>query len=121
MFNVILKSPDRVDIELRGKMNTDDMKRALDDLGAKTRDIKHGKMLYRIDELALPSLGAIGVELTRLPELFKLIGKFDRVAVLADEAWIRKISELEGAFIPGLKIKGFPRNQETEAETWLAQ
>ncbi|MEO8165515.1 MAG: STAS/SEC14 domain-containing protein, partial [Betaproteobacteria bacterium] len=105
MFNVTPNGPDRVDIEIRGKLNADEMKRALDDLSSKTKGISHGKMLYRIDEMAMPSLGAIGVELSRLPELFRLIGRFDRVAVLADQGWIRKASELEGALIPGLQIK----------------
>jgi hypothetical protein len=52
--------------------------------------------------------------------LFKLIGNFDRAAVLADKAWIKKISELEGALIPGLKIKAFDADEKAEAEAWLA-
>ncbi len=74
-------------------------------------------MLYRIDDFALPTLGAIGVEMSRLPELFELIGKFDRSAVLAEKKWIQSASELEGALIPGLTIKTFDLDEEAEA--WL--
>ena len=61
------------------------------------------------------------MELARLPELFKLIRKFDRAAVLADKKWVKTASEIESALIPGLEIKGFDPDEEAEAEAWLAQ
>ena len=78
-------------------------------------------MLYRVNDFQLPTLGAIAVEFSRLPQLFGLIGKFDRAAVLADKNWVRKVSEIEGALIPGLDIKSFELDQEAEAEAWLAE
>ena len=120
MFKVIPNGPNRVDIEFSGKLNSEEKKLALDELVNKTKGIEHGKMLYRIDDFELPTLGAIGVELSRLPELFKLITKFDRAAVLADKGWVKKASEIEGALLPGLEIKAFDRNEEVEAEAWLA-
>lgn len=120
MFQILLNDPNRIDIEFDGKLNSDGMKAALDELVSKAEGIEHGRMLYRIGDFKLPTLGAIGVELSRLPELFRLIRRFDRVAVLADRKWIQNASEIEGALIPGLKIKAFDRDQETEAESWLA-
>lgn len=120
MFKVNPNGSNRVDIELSGKLDSDEMKVALDDLLGKTKDIEHGKMLYRIDDFEFPTFGAIGVELSRLPKLLKLIGKFDRAAVLVDKGWLKKVSEIEGALMPGLEIKAFDRDQEAEAEAWLA-
>ncbi|MCP4341496.1 MAG: STAS/SEC14 domain-containing protein, partial [Desulfobulbaceae bacterium] len=68
----------------------------------------------------IPSLGAIRIELSRLPSMFGLIRKFVRAAVLSDKMWIQKVSELEGALIPGLEIKAFDRDQREEAEAWLS-
>ncbi len=121
MFSVTPNGLNRVDIEFGGKLDSDAMKVALDDLAEKTKGIKNGRMLYRVNDFQLPTLGAIAVELSRLPKLFSLICKFDRVAVLADKDWVRKVSEIEGALIPGLDIKGFDLDQEAEAETWLAE
>ena len=67
----------------------------------------------------MPTLGAIGVELSKLPRLFGLIRKFDRVAVLANQHWVQKVSEIEGFFMPGLEIKAFDRDAKEEAEAWL--
>ncbi len=121
MLRIEPKNPNRIDLELSGKLDADEMKIALDELISKAEGIEHGKMLYRIVEFHLPTLGAIGVELSRLPKLFKLIGRFDRVAVLTEKQWLKKASEFEGALIPGLEIKAFELNEESEAEAWLAE
>lgn len=119
MFTVTPNGPNRIDIEFSGKLDTDEMKRALDDFASKCEGIEHGRMLYRIDEFALPTLGAIALEFSRLPEMFRIIRRFERAAVLVDQAWVRKASEIEGALIPGLEIRAFERNQEAQAEAWL--
>lgn len=119
MLNVEENGPNRLDIELSGKLDAEEMKVALDDLIGKAAEFENGRMLYRVRDFNFPTLGAIGVEMSRLPQLFQLIGKFDRIAVLAEKEWIKKASEIEGAFMPGLEIKAFDLDEEAEAETWL--
>lgn len=121
MFNVALNGPNRVDIEYSGKLDADDKERALDDLLRLGKDMHNGRLLYRIGDFALPTLGAFRVEFSRIPKLFKLIKNFDRAAVLTEKKWVRTVSEIEGALIPGLKIKAFTLDQEAEAEAWLAE
>lgn len=120
MFKVIQNGTNRLDIELSGKLDADDMKIALDELVSKSKDIESGQMLYEIIDFHIPSLGAIGVELSRLPAMFGLMKKFDRVAVLTDKTWLKKVSEFEGILYPGLEIKAFSRDQKVEAEAWLS-
>ena len=120
MFNVNLKGKNRLDIELSGRLDTEEMKTALDELVSKSAHIENGKMLYDVIDFHLPSLGAIVIEMSRLPAMFGLIKRFDRAAVLTDKTWIKKVSEFEGAFFPGLEIKAFDRGQRAEAEAWLS-
>ncbi len=119
MFKVVKNGANRIDIDFGGKLDSNEMKAALDELFSSGTDIKHGRMLYRVKDFDLPTLGAIGVELSRLPEAFRFIRKFDRAAVLVNEKWLKKASEIEGALIPGLEIKAFDLDEETEAENWL--
>ncbi len=119
MFKVIKIGDNRIDVEICGKLDKDEMSVALNELFASAKDIEHGHMLFRIKNYSLPTLGAMGVEFSRFPEAFRFIKKFDRAAVLADENWVRKASEIEGAFIPGLKIKAFDLSHEPAAENWL--
>ena len=120
MFKIIQNGLNRLDIEMSGKLNAEEMKIALDELVSKSKDIENGKMLYDIIDFHLPSLDAIGIEFSRLPSMFGLMKKFDRAAVLTDKTWLKKISELEGILYHGLEIKAFDRDQKEEAEAWLS-
>lgn len=120
MFKVTPNGINRLDIQLSGKLNAEEMKIALDELVAKSKHIQNGKMLYEVIDFHLPSLAAITIEFSRLPEMLKLMKKFNRAAVLTDKAWLKKVSELEGALFPGLEIKAFARDQKAQAEAWLS-
>jgi len=113
--------PNRLDIQLSVKLDVEDMKVALDELASKAQNIKNGKMLYEIIDFHLPSLGAIVIELSRLPSMFGLIKKFNRAAVLTDKTWLKKANEFEGALLPSLDIKAFDRDQKAAAEAWLSE
>jgi len=121
MFKITKKGTHRLDIELSGKLNSEEMQIALDELVDKSRGIENGKMLYDVIDFHLPSLSAIAIEFSRLPMMFGLIKKFDRAAVLSDKNWIKKISEFEGMIVPGLEIKAFNRYQKEVAEAWLSE
>ena len=120
MFVVTPNGTNRLDIALSGKLDAEDMRIALDELESKSKNIENGEMLYDIIDLHIPSLAAIRVELSRLPTLFSLMKKFDRVAVLTDKTWLKKASELEGMLYPGLEIKAFGRDKKPDAEAWLS-
>jgi len=120
MFKITPNGPNRIDIEFSGKLDSDEMKTALDELVAGAREIENGRMLYRVGDFALPTIGAMVIEFWRLPSMLGLIRRFDRCAVLADQKWLKTISEIEGALIPGVEIKGFGLDEEAAAEAWLA-
>lgn len=110
----------RLDIVMAGKIDSEEMAEMLEQLLDKSEGIKDGKMMFDVVDYQLPTLGAIMVELSRFPAMLAFIRKFDSAAVLADETWLRKISEWEGYMLPWLTIKSFHRDQKAEAEIWLA-
>lgn len=120
MFKVTLKDNKRLDIEMSGSLNSEGMRRALDELVNKSEGIVHGRMLYDVVDFHLPSLAAVAIEFSRLPSMFGFLTKFDRAAVLTDKAWLQRVSEFEGRLIPGVEIKAFAREQREQAEAWLA-
>jgi hypothetical protein len=119
MFKIMRSSENRIDVEFSGKLDSNDMRALFDELTQKSAGIEHGRMLYRIGDFAMPTLGAIGVELAHLPQVFRFVRRFDRMAIVVGKQWVRKASEIEGALIPGLQIKSFDLGQETQAEAWL--
>lgn len=121
MFKVIKREPNRLDIELSGKLDSEEMKTALDELEIKSQGIENGGMLFDAIEYRFPSLKAILIEFSRLPSMFGFIKRFHKAALLSDKQWLKKVSELEGLLIPGLEIKAFNRDQKPEAESWLSE
>jgi hypothetical protein len=120
MLKVTKQSDTRVDIEFNGKLDAGMMRQGLEDLITSSEGVANGRMLYTIPEFSMPTLGALGVEMHRIPELFGLLGKFDRCAVLSDAAWLRAAAEIKGALFPGIDIKSFGLDQVDAAEAWLA-
>lgn len=121
MITITKPSPNRINLEITdAHIDEDAMRKAIEEVLRKTEGIEHGRMLYRLPHFPWPSLAAIGVKLEFLPRLFKLLGQFDRCAVLTDEAWLRTAADIEGALIPGLEIKGFGLEEIETAENWLA-
>ena len=119
MFHVTRTGDNRIDVDFSGKLDSNEMRFALDELLRKSEGFVHGRMFYRIGEFDLPTLGAVAVELSRIPQLLRFIRRFDRCAVVAEQEWIRKVSEMEGALIPGLTIRGFTPEQAEQAHLWL--
>ena len=120
MFKITRVSENRLDIEMSGKLDTRQMEKALDELVENAEGIENGRMLYDVVDYHLPSLGAIGLEFSRLPSMLRLVNRFDRAAVLTDKSWLKTISEIEGALYPGLEIKAFRREDRADAEAWLS-
>ena len=119
MFTVTKPKANRVDIELNGGIDANIMTAGLEELFRLSEDVENGKMLYTITDFDMPTMGAIGAEILELPKMFKLLGKYERCAVLSDHGWIRTAAELEGALIPNLEIKSFHLDEASAAEAWL--
>ncbi|MEM9579501.1 MAG: STAS/SEC14 domain-containing protein [Pseudomonadota bacterium] len=119
MITVTKPSDTRVDVELKGGIDANIMSAGLDRLMEVSEGMTGGTMLYTITEFEMPTIGALGIEFARIGQLFGLISKFDRCAVVSDSGWIRTAAEVEGALIPGMQIKAFEMRDRAAAETWL--
>lgn len=120
MFHVTKAGPNRIDIAIEGSLDAIEMEAGLETLFKLSEDVTHGTMLYTISDFAMPTVSALGVEMRHLPHLFRLLGKFDRCAVLTDAHWLQTMAELEGKLLPSLEIKSFDMSETTAAEAWLA-
>jgi hypothetical protein len=119
MLRIFKPSVNRINIELSGALDAEAMRSALDRLIAQSEGVTHGNMLYQISDFEMPTLGAMAVELYRMPNLLSLISKFDKCAVMSDTAWIRTAAEIEGSVLPTLVIKSFALSDTEAAEDWL--
>lgn len=71
--------------------------------------------------------GIAGLELTSLPgsvarslPLLGKLNKFGRVAVVADQAWVRAGTRLESAMLPNIKYRVYEPEERAEALAWVS-
>lgn len=69
-----------------------------------------------VDGIELSGLGSYVV---RALPLFGKLGRFGRVAVVADQAWIRAGTRIESALLPGISYRTFTPEQRDEAFDWV--
>jgi len=119
MLKIELREPDFLYLELDGEINAREMDIGLNQMIDASKDIIHGKLLYRITNFQFPTLGAIGIEFSKLPQLFTMISKFDRMAVLVEEQWLKNTAQFEGWLLPGVEIGAFDLDENDLAMAFL--
>ncbi|MDW6003343.1 SpoIIAA family protein [Vibrio mangrovi] len=121
MLKVTRHGINRLDLELSGKIDADNMRTAIDTLISQAEGIEKGQMLYDVVEFHIPSFEAIAIKIAHFPTLFRFMRQFSKVALLTDKNWLQKAGEFEGHLFPGMEIKAFHRDQRDAAEAWLSE
>ena len=105
-----------IELRVSGHITEDELEANMDRLKAdldagKTRVIEIIEGFTGIEPAALMADIRLGLPLAR---------KVDRVAVVADQAWIRGLSHL-GPLFTGAKVKVFHDEQLAEARSWIRE
>ena len=106
-------------LTISGAIDADEMQAGLDAFLGALEEGKHTHFLYTITDFQFPPLDALAVEFRYLPQLLTSMSKIGRIAVVADQEWLRTAAGVEGALIPGLDIRAFEPGEEDAATSWL--
>jgi len=114
-----IESPDDVlALKVSGTVTGDDLEPVMDRVEAIMA--KHDKI-----HVFLETQGIEGLQLSAMPHylsralpLFGKLSRFGRVAVVADQAWIRLASRLESAVLPNISYRVFEPARRAEALDW---
>lgn len=64
-------------------------------------------------------LAAIGEEMRHLSGVGRMLGKMDRLALIAEPAWIRAVGRIEANLVPGIDYRVFDRSHADEARAFV--
>ena len=119
MLSFIDSASDVLAIDLSGKIAGEDLDAIMDVLDRAM--VEHDKVHVFVETRAIG-----GLELSSLPgylaralPLFGKLGKFGRVAVVADQAWIRAGTRLESAVLPNINYRVYMPEERDEALAWV--
>lgn len=119
-MHLMIDAPDEVlALRVSGKITGGDLDAIMDRLDAVME--VHDKVHVFVE-----TQGIDGIELSGLPSymqrampLFGKLGRFGRVAVVADQAWIRAGTRLESALLPSIRYRVYMPDERDEALAWV--
>lgn len=119
MIEVITTAGDVIAICVSGKIAGHDLDAIMDRLDAALAE--HEKVHVFVE-----TRGIEGIELSGLPAymrrampLFGKLDRFGRVAVVADQAWVRFGTRLESAILPNINYRTYMPDERDEALAWV--
>ena len=119
MIEVIATAGDVIAICVSGKIAGHDLDAIMDRLDAALAE--HEKVHVFVE-----TRGIEGIELSGLPAymrrampLFGKLDRFGRVAVVADQAWVRFGTRLESAILPNINYRTYMPDERDEALAWV--
>ena len=119
MLTITPLSPRAIEILAEGHFTAADVAPALARLAAILDDTPQLDILADVRGSPAIALSAIAEELRHLPLVFRMIRQIERVAIVADAGWVRTVSRIEGAVIPGVHYEVYERREAAHAREWL--
>ncbi len=125
MHDILPTADDVVAIAITGKVTGADLDAAMDrlDRAFAATDAAGGKVHVFVE-----TRGIEGIEVTSLPGYFARgmplmtrLNRFGRVAVVADQAWIRFATRFESMVLPFISYRVFEPDRRDEALAWVTQ
>ncbi|MGJ4801862.1 STAS/SEC14 domain-containing protein [Luteimonas sp. SDU82] len=119
MHEFIPTADDVIALSISHEVASADLEAMLDRLEARLE--RHGQVhvfveTRSIDGIALSGLGA---HTARAMPLLGKLAKFGRIAVVADQSWIRAATRLESAMLPLVSYRVFKPEQREHALEWV--
>ncbi len=112
-------SPRALEAVVEGRVTREDVREAFARMDALMGSADTVDMLADVRKGVHIDLAAIGEEMRHLSQVGRMIGKMDRVALVADPVWIRFIARIEAHLIPGIDYRVFKRSQAGEARAFV--
>lgn len=119
MLELMETAADVIGVRIAGKITGGDLDAVMNRLEEAMNH--HEKVHVFVETSAIDA-----IEITALPSyigrampLFGKLGHFGRVAVVADQAWIRMATRIESAILPFISYRVFEPEQRAEALAWV--
>ncbi|KQZ76848.1 hypothetical protein ASE06_05120 [Sphingopyxis sp. Root214] len=119
MFEIIHSKYDVLAVRIDGKITGEDLASIMDRLDAAmaANETVHVYAETRsIDGIEISGLAA---HIARAAPLFAKLDRFGRVAVVADQLWIRALTRIESALLPHISYRVFKPEDRGAALMWV--
>ena len=116
----MIETPDNVlAVRIAGKITGEDLRDIMDRL--EVMMATNGQVHVYAETSSIDGIEIAGLasHIARAAPLLGKLGQFGRVAVVADQAWIRILTRMESAILPHISYRVFEPGQREEALAWV--
>jgi hypothetical protein len=119
MLEFIDSGDDVIAVKIAERITGEDLAAIMDRLEAGMA--RHDKVHVYVETLALDAIEVSGLaaQVARSAPLLGKLSRFGRVAVVADQAWVRIGARIESALLPFVSYRTFPPSDRSEALDWV--
>lgn len=108
-----------ITLDASGRLDPDSIAKGAAQLLEVTSEETPSCLLIRFQHMELGKLAAIASKWSRSREFLALQKRFEKVAVLTDQSWIRHSVIMQSAMLPETDAKAFDLGEEVDARMWL--
>lgn len=119
MIEMIPSGGDVIALRVSGKITGNDLDAIMDRLDAVMASQDKVHLFVETQGIGGIELNGLPAYLNRAMELFGKLAMFGRVAVVADQAWVRAGTRLESALLPSIRYRVYTPNEREEALAWV--
>ena len=119
MHRIIDSPKDVVAVKISGKITLDDLKAIMDRLDEAMAGSEKVHVFAETESIEGMELSAMPEHMRRAFPLFGKLNRFGRVAVVADQAWVRAGTRLESAMLPNISYRTYMPDEREEALGWV--
>ncbi len=119
MLDMIDSADDVIALKVSDRISGSELDAIMDRLdGAMAR---HDKVHVFVETQAIDGIeiAGLGAYMKRALPLFGKLDRFGRVAVVADQGWIRAATKIESALLPHVSYRVFEPDARDEALAWV--
>ena len=112
-------SPRALEAVIEGRVTKEDVREAFARMGALMDSHDKVDMLADVRAGVHIELAALGEEMRHLSQVGRLLSKMDRVALVADQAWVRAAGRIESYVLPSIDYRVFTRAEADAARAFV--
>lgn len=119
MYEMIETADNVLAVRIAGKITGEDLRDIMDRL--EVMMATNGQVHVYTETSSIDGIEIAGLasHIARAAPLLGKLGQFGRVAVAADQAWIRILTRMESAILPHISYRVFEPGQRDEALAWV--
>lgn len=119
MLEFLETAPDVIALRIGGKIQGAELEAVMDRLEPMLASNETTHVFVEVQAITGIAIDGLAGYSARAVPLFGKLRKFGRVAVVAEQAWIRMATRIESALLPHISYRTFTSNQSDEALAWV--